>query len=356
MGCRRRSDRSCSIGHGAAVENRPVPRDAALIVNVHSRRGDQLFAQARTKLARAGIRLVEAHAVHDPRELAAAVAGVVERGVPMVIVGGGDGSLSTSVDELVGRECVFAVLPLGTANSFARSLGMPLDLDGAIDAIATGRLRRIDLGVINGDYFANSAAMGLSPVIGETIPPRLKRRLGRLGYLAWALWCLLHFKPFRLTVDDGQRRHRLWATEVRIFNGGFHGGVELIEGVPIDDGLIVVQAVTGRSLHRLVWDWFARLFKLPGRHLTTRTFQGASLTIRTRPRLPVSIDGEVLTRTPATVQCAPRALTVVVPAPHRAESHGERTPEPQDGRGARTPGGGDRAQAPISPSPAPPAG
>ncbi len=56
----------------------------------------------------------------------------------MVIVGGGDGSLSCAVDELVERDCVFALLPLGTANSFARTLGIPLDLDGAIETIATG--------------------------------------------------------------------------------------------------------------------------------------------------------------------------------------------------------------------------
>jgi diacylglycerol kinase family enzyme len=130
----------------------------------------------------------------------------------MVIVGGGDGSLSCAVDELVDRDCVFALLPLGTANSFARTLGVPLDLDGAIAAIATGRRRRIDLGMIDHDYFANSAAMGLSPMIAEGVPHKLKRYLGRVGYLIWALWCLVRFHPFRLTVDDGSGPRTVWAT------------------------------------------------------------------------------------------------------------------------------------------------
>jgi diacylglycerol kinase family enzyme len=121
----------------------------------------------------------------------------------MVIVGGGDGSLSSSVDELVGRDCVFALLPLGTANSFARTLGIPLDLDGAIDTIVHGKRRRLDLGIINGDYFANAASIGLSPMIGQTVPHNLKRYLGRVGYLSWALWCLVRFRPFKLSVDDG---------------------------------------------------------------------------------------------------------------------------------------------------------
>ena len=79
---------------------------------------------------------------------------------PMVIVGGGDGSLSSAVDHFIGTNTVFAILPLGTANSFARTLGIPLDLDGAIDVIAKGRRKRIDLGCIDGDYFANAAAHG----------------------------------------------------------------------------------------------------------------------------------------------------------------------------------------------------
>src|SRR5688500_10192567 len=108
------------------------------------------------------------------------------RKAPMVIVGGGDGSLSSAVDFFIGKETVLAVLPLGTANSFARTLGIPLDLDGAIEVIADGKARKIDVGCINGDYFLNAAALGLAPKVAETVPSGLKRRLGRLGYLLWA--------------------------------------------------------------------------------------------------------------------------------------------------------------------------
>ena len=146
----------------------------------------------------------------------------VASGAPMVIVGGGDGSLSCTVDDVVDRDVVFALLPLGTANSFARTLGIPLDLDGAVETIANGRRRRIDLGVIDGDYFANAASMGLSPMIGETVPHNLKRYLGVFGYLVWATWCLVRFRPFKLSVDDGKEKRTIWTTEVRIFNKSGH--------------------------------------------------------------------------------------------------------------------------------------
>ena len=293
---------------------KPVPREAVLIVNAHSRRGRDQFREAHSKLGEAGIRLIEAHAVTDPRKLVPTVTAAVRSGAPMVIVGGGDGSLSCSVDELVGRDCVFALLPLGTANSFARTLGIPLDLDGAIETIATGRRRRVDLGIVNGDYFANCAAMGLSPMIGEGVPHGLKRRLGRVGYLLWAIWCLIRFHPFRLTVrDETGGEQRLWATEVRIANGRHHGGVELIESAELDSGEIVVQAVEGRSSLKLVWDWFSKYWKLSSRQSTTREFHGRRLEIETRPRQRISIDGEVLAKTPCVATVAECAIEVVVP-------------------------------------------
>ncbi|HEY0447160.1 MAG TPA: YegS/Rv2252/BmrU family lipid kinase [Allosphingosinicella sp.] len=298
---------------------RPVPREAVLIVNVHSRRGRDLFREATAKLEMSGIRLIASHPIKDPRQLIPTMRKAVSDGAPMIIVGGGDGSLSCTVDDVVDQDVVFALLPLGTANSFARTLGIPLDLDGAIEVIATGRRRRIDLGMIDGDYFANAAAIGLSPMIGETVPHKLKRYLGRVGYFIWAAWCFARFRPFRLYVDDGTKTHRLWTTEVRIFNGRFHGGVELAESTDVDSGDIVIQAVTGRSLARLVWDWYAKFLKLRSRADTTVEFRGNRLRIDTKPHHRISIDGEILARTPVTVSVASKAIEVVVPAEGSAE-------------------------------------
>lgn len=291
-----------------------LPREAALIVNVHSRRGEALFQQAKEKLEAAGVRLVAAHAVRDPDLLQEMVRGAVEEGAPMVIVGGGDGSLSGTVDELVGKTCVFGVLPLGTANSFARTLGIPLDLDGAVAVIASGRRRRIDLGMIGHDYFVNAASLGLSPMIGETVPHRLKRYLGRIGYLLWAVKCSFGFRAFRLLIVNGGEERRMWATEVRILNGPYHGGVELSEQADVDSGELVIQAVVGRSHARLAWDWYAKFFKLRDRNAHTEEFRGHSFRIETRPRQRISIDGEVLAKTPAVAKVAAGAIDVAVPA------------------------------------------
>jgi YegS/Rv2252/BmrU family lipid kinase len=293
---------------------RPIrpPRQAILIVNAKSRQGAEAFEQARDKLSAAGIELIEARAVKTP----ARIDGIVKKAIknaPMVILGGGDGTLSANIDYFMGSDTVFAFLPLGTANSFARTLGTPLDLDGAIATIAKGEVRKIDLGCINGDYFLNNAAIGLAPIVAESVPHGLKRNLGRLGYLLWAGWSAASFKAFRLRVDDGRAVHRLWATEVRIANGRFHGGMELIENADVESGEIVIQAVQGRSLFGLARSYIASAIKHSRRQETVREFHGKSMKVDTRPRLRVSIDGELGPETPIEVTIAPGAVRVVGP-------------------------------------------
>ncbi|MCB4860854.1 diacylglycerol kinase [Sphingobium sp. PNB] len=292
---------------------RNLPHEAALIVNVHSRRGEAMFKDAKARLEEAGLRLIAAHAVKEPERLQETVRRAIADGAPMVIVGGGDGSLSGTVDELVGKDCVFGVLPLGTANSFARTLGIPLDLEGAVAVISGGRRRRIDLGMIDRDYFVNAASLGLSPRIGETVPHKLKRYLGRIGYLLWAVKCSIGFRAFRLMLDDGIRQRSMWATEVRILNGPYHGGVELSDQADVDTGEIVIQAVVGRSHARLAWDWYAKFFKLRDRDAQTEEFRGKAFRIETAPPQSISIDGEVLAKTPAMVKIAAGVVDVAVP-------------------------------------------
>ena len=111
---------------------------------------------------------------------------------------------------------------------------------------------------------------------------------------------------------DG-KRETVWATEARIANGSHHGGVELIESARLDSGEIVVQAVTGRSVLGLAWSWFATLFKLSSRAQTVTEFHGREMVIATRPKLKVSIDGEVAARTPVTVTVAGGAIEVAAP-------------------------------------------
>ena len=235
----------------------------------------------------------------------------------MVIVGGGDGSLSSAVDELVDRDCVFALLPLGTANSFARTLGIPLDLDGAIahhrHRQAPARRSRRDRRRLLCQQRRDR------PVAADRRDraARLKRWLGRFGYLIWAVWWVYRFRPFDLVVEteDGER-HEMEALEVRIANGAFMAASRWSTTAEVDSGEIVVQAVTGRAKHRLIRNWLAVLMK------DRRSQAGHGDRF---PRPPAAADrpsrrcrsrstARCWARTPATVEVAECAIEVVVPA------------------------------------------
>jgi YegS/Rv2252/BmrU family lipid kinase len=291
-----------------------VPRIAALIVNAKSRKGQAAFADARRLLEEAGFTLAICKAVKDPARLDHEVKKAVKAGVPLVIVGGGDGSISSSVDHLVDTDAAFALLPLGTANSFARTLGIPLTVAGAVDVIAHGRIKQIDLGMIDGDYFANCAAIGISPLIAETVPHGLKKWLGRPGYLGWAAIQMVRYKPFRLTVTEaGGTPQTIDALEVRIANGAYHGGAELVR-TQVDDGEIVVQAIEGSWRTKLLWSWGLSLIGPDHVRGTVREFRGTEFRIETDPPLPISIDGEVLAETPVIAKLAHQVMRMVVPA------------------------------------------
>ena len=287
-------------------------RSAAMVINAKSRKGQTLYAHACQRLSGLSFE-IDSHAVEDPEELDDVVKAALAKKPDLMILGGGDGTISGLVDHLVGTDTKLAVLPLGTANSFARTLGIPLDIDGAVEVIRSGRPKRIDLGMIDGDYFANCAAMGISPQIAETVPHGLKKVLGRVGYLGWASYQFARFKPFILTVDDGTGEKRMRVVEVRISNGPYHGGTWLVDEASVSSGEIVVQAVTSRYKRGLVKNWAASFFGLPARHHDTISFAGKSITIDTKPRLPISIDGEVLAHTPVTAKIAAGVIEVMVP-------------------------------------------
>ena len=287
-------------------------RSAALIVNARSRSGQAQFREVCGLLDKLPFP-VDPHAVENPGELCDVLAKALEKQPDLVILGGGDGTISGLVDDLVGKDIILGVLPFGTANSFARTLGIPLDMPGAVEVLATGAPRRIDLGMIDDDYYANCAALGLSPQIALTVPHNLKKYFGRAGYLAWAALQFARFRAFTLIVHERDQRHEMKVVEVRISNGPYHGGTEMVDAAQVDSGHIVVQAVKGHVRRRLIRNWVASVLRHDARHDDVVNFSGKSLRIETRPPLPISIDGEVLAKTPVTARIAAGVIEVMAP-------------------------------------------
>ena len=100
----------------------------------------------------------------------------------LLIVGGGDGSICEAARRLAYLDMALGILPLGTTNNFARTLGLPLNLAGATDVLAAGKVADVDLGRVGDDFFANLVSAGLSAYVAANVPHQLKR-LARPGCL-----------------------------------------------------------------------------------------------------------------------------------------------------------------------------
>ena len=272
----------------------------------------------RAKFAAHGLAAHITLAASGEHMLAAAAKAVAER-VAIVVAGGGDGTINAVASVVLGSDSVFGVLPMGTLNHFAKDLGIPLDLDGAVRNVAEGKAVQVDVGEVNGRIFLNNSSLGLYPDIVRD-RERQQRRLGRGKWLAagWATLGALRRYPFlslRLKVGDEQHARRTPFVFIGNNEYTMHG-FSIGERVRLDGGklsLYVAQRPGRLSLLRLGWR------ALWGRLAQERDFDVLSvedMEIGTRhARLRVATDGEVtLMATPLRYRIRPAALRVLLPS------------------------------------------
>jgi len=299
--------------------NLDAPR-VALIVNTRSRSGERTFFEALDRLGELGVPLGATYAIRDPVRLPETVREVLHEGSEhrLLILGGGDGSVSSVVDFLAHHDIVLGLLPLGTANDFARTLGIPSDVEKACETIAAGKIVDVDLGLVGDNYYVNVASVGLSVGVTQALSPGLKRRIGALAYPTAAIRAFLSHEPYsaKLTFPDGDHDpieyERL--LQVAVGNGRFYGGGMVVAPQSgIDDRSLDIYAIEmGR--HRDLFG-VARYLKSGDfiRNESVGHFRTERVRLETDPELPVNVDGEVVTRTPQSFSVAHNALKVLVP-------------------------------------------
>lgn len=297
-------------------------RRAVLVVNTRSRRGRDLYGEAKKLLTRNGLQIEAAYPVRDPVRLPEIVQDAIAQGHKLIIVGGGDGTISSVVDYFVYREAVLGILPLGTANSFARTLDIPLDLEAAAEIMTGGgKVADVDLGRINEDYFANTAAIGLPAAVGRNMPHNLKRYLGKLGYLFVGAALFARHAPFRVVLSEGRQEIACIddALDILIANGPYQGGVKVADEAHPESRDLVIRIVKGGHKTNLLRTWARPLLNSRVADFT-EIVRTSDVVIETDPPHYVSIDGEVVTRTPVRVSVERQALLLMVPRGHEEVS------------------------------------
>lgn len=243
----------------------------------------------------------------------------LEQGVERVVAAGGDGTLNEVVNGLsadFGRACL-GLLPLGTGNDFARTIGVPNDLEGALAVLKEGRERTLDVAraAIDGQRrcFLNMSAGGFSGEVSERAGDA-KDRWGPLAYMRAAIGALPELKGFltRITLN-GAETLDLETYNIVVSNGRYvASGIPVAPQAVLDDGLLDVMIAPATTIPQL-----AVLVPtvLLGRHTDSDLLifrKATRVEIRCDPPMAFNVDGELLGEGTARFEVIPRALRMVV--------------------------------------------
>jgi YegS/Rv2252/BmrU family lipid kinase len=237
---------------------------------------------------------------------------------PLIVVGGGDGTISSIAQITRGTGTALGILPMGTLNHFARDLALPIGLREAVNVAVAGRRISIDMGEVNGMPFLNNASIGVYP---DLVRDRLRqqRRLGRSkrAAMAWAILAAMRRTPkirMRIEVDGETRQYS--APFVFVGNNAYlMEGFQIGTRASLEDGELSVyttRRTTAAGLFRLaIRAIFHRLHQAEDFIAT----QARRLTVEMKHRrVLVATDGEVRAMdTPLEFRCLPRTLLVMAP-------------------------------------------
>jgi YegS/Rv2252/BmrU family lipid kinase len=294
-----------------------MPSRPLVLINPGARRGGEGKEEVVGRLESLGLRpLVEDLGAPE------AVPDQVRRHrdvVDSVIVGGGDGTLHLALQGLVESGHPLGILPLGTANNLARTLGLPPDPLEACEVIAHGHRRRIDLGWVNGRYFFTTASIGLSVRITEELSAERKRRWGPLAYVLTAAGVLRRTRPFhaRIVWSGGERDSR--TVQIVVGNGRYYGAaLPVAEDATIDDARLDLYSLEVRHWWELLAIAPALKRGSHGKKERVEALRASEFRVTTRTPRAIDVDGELGGTTPAHFRVLPGALEVFAPLPRMA--------------------------------------
>jgi diacylglycerol kinase (ATP) len=287
---------------------------ATVIVNERSSRTAKHLAELPGLLAAKGIAVDAFHVVPHEAALRKRLRRAVRDGASLAIVGGGDGAMTTASDVLAHRPCALGLVPLGTGNSFALTLGIPDDVSAALDVIAAGRIVEINLGTVNGTHFANFATIGLSAEIADRVPHDLKAKIGRLAYALGGVRSFFTHRPFRAKIRWDAGKTTLRTQQIVIANGRYFGSEPVTPDASIVNRRLAFFTTTGVSHLEVARMYVAFALGLQTKLPDAVVLSARKIVVKASPKQLVSIDGCTLGKTPARFGVAPRALRVCVPA------------------------------------------
>jgi len=231
-----------------------------------------------------------------------------------VVVAGGDGTVNALTDALIDAGRPVGLLPIGTANDLALTLGIPDDPEEAAAVIVAAATRPVDVGRVNGRAFMNVASIGLSVDIARRQDPQRKQQWRALSYILTTIEVLGEANRIRARIDCDGETIEVDTYQIAVGNGVYYGGgMRIAEDAEIDNGMLDVYAIKATT----ILDLMALAPALRAGTYIGRddviALRGRSVRISTDTALPINTDGEVTTETPAEFSVDRSALTFFAP-------------------------------------------
>lgn len=285
-----------------------------LIVNPASRRGGRVLAKAEGAFAKAGVTadVVMTEAPGHAAQLAARLGASYDA----VFTLGGDGTAIEVIGALAHAGPPVGILPGGTGNVVARTLGTPASIGRAVASLLDGDEARIDLGLLStGQRFAIGMGVGLDATMIAHAPGALKRRIGFFAYVVGALRAFIRLEKFtvRLTVDGETMEMRASAVLIVNFGAVMNDLLAFGDGIQRDDGLLDACVYSPGNVvdaMRILWRMMRKDFRPDP---CVYYGSGASFRIETVPPRLGQADGELIGNSPFSVTVEPLAARVLVP-------------------------------------------
>lgn len=285
---------------------------ALLVINPKSRNGhSEELTEAIDLLRNSGIE-VEVCVTESPSHMASCIENYREK-KGVVIVAGGDGTISSALDSIYKSEQTLAILPMGTANDLARSLGISQDVVAAAQAIVNDKRERINLAKVNNSYFVNVAHVGLGVEVTRELTSEMKKYFGVFAYLGAFTSVMKRNKSFKVQIEADGWKESVRAIHLAVGNGRYYGGGNVVD----DDSTLLDGQLNLFCLKPIRW-WRLLLLGVNFRNGNLQKAErvvckkARKISIKTSRAKHIQADGEFKTDTPANFEVMPKAIEAVV--------------------------------------------
>lgn len=244
----------------------------------------------------------------------------IKEGAQMILIAGGDGTISSAVEALIGTDIPIGIIPRGTVNAFAKALNIPTNVKAACEAILLGRPHRVDAATCNGKPMIVLIGIGLEPETIAHSSRRLKKQFGMLSFVLAGIKELRQFNTFETWVETENETINLQAVAVTIANTAAptsllaHGPANVIP----DDGLLDVTIFAPSNRKNAFFGAYHLLRSGFTDDATNRGdiqyLKAKNVKVKTKPLQKVSLDGDPIEATSVEISCIPHSLNILLPA------------------------------------------